>query len=112
MFPILWTVVSPFIDENTRKKFIVYSSTNFSGLSEYIDQQYIPEFLGGNCKVRILATGYTFSNAWPFDMLYEVCHMPYLLVPYKNNNKNASNFHHWELYFQYDCNDFGFMTVI
>lgn len=65
MFPILWTVVSPFIDENTRKKFIVYSSTNFSGLSEYIDQQYIPEFLGGNCKVRILATGYTFSNAWP-----------------------------------------------
>jgi hypothetical protein len=25
-FPILWTLVSPFIDENTRKKFELYAS--------------------------------------------------------------------------------------
>ena len=51
VFPILWTVVSPFIDENTRKKFVVYSGRSFSGLTAYIEQKYIPEFLGGKCKV-------------------------------------------------------------
>lgn len=51
VFPILWTVVSPFIDENTRGKFFVYSGHNFSGLSAYIAQEFIPEFLGGQCKV-------------------------------------------------------------
>ena len=51
VFPILWTVVSPFIDENTRSKFFVYSGHNFAGLSAYISPEYIPEFLGGNCKV-------------------------------------------------------------
>lgn len=51
VFPILWTVVSPFIDVNTSSKFFVYSGHNFAGLSEYIDQKYIPEFLGGHCKV-------------------------------------------------------------
>ena len=44
--------MSPFIDENTRKKFVVYSGRSFSGLSAYIEQKYIPEFLGGKCKVR------------------------------------------------------------
>ncbi|XP_067928437.1 SEC14-like protein 1 isoform X2 [Watersipora subatra] len=53
VFPILWTVVSPFIDENTRKKFVVYSGHNFTGLSAYIDQKYIPDFLGGQCKSAI-----------------------------------------------------------
>jgi len=53
VFPILWTVVSPFIDENTRGKFFVYSGHNFAGLSAYISPEYLPEFLGGTCKVCI-----------------------------------------------------------
>jgi len=53
VFPILWTVVSPFIDENTRRKFLVYSGHNFAGLSTYIDPQYLPDILGGKSKVTL-----------------------------------------------------------
>lgn len=37
VFPILWTLVSPFIDENTRKKFVLYASDQLTQeLSRYI----------------------------------------------------------------------------
>lgn len=47
--------VSPFINENTRQKFLVYSGNNYQGpggLVDYIDQEIIPDFLGGDCLVR------------------------------------------------------------
>lgn len=52
VFPVMWTLVSPFIDENTRNKFFIYSGKDYfgpGGLVNYIDQQYIPDFLGGEC---------------------------------------------------------------
>ncbi|KYM95244.1 Protein real-time [Cyphomyrmex costatus] len=44
-------------DENTRKKFIFYCGTDYQeqgpgGLSEYINQEFIPDFLGGSSEVR------------------------------------------------------------
>lgn len=56
VFPVMWTLVSPFIDENTRNKFFIYSGKDYfgpGGLVNYIDQQYIPDFLGGECYVSI-----------------------------------------------------------
>ncbi|KAG5346084.1 RETM protein, partial [Acromyrmex charruanus] len=55
-FPILWTLISTFINENTRKKFIFYCGTDYQeqgpgGLSEYINQEFIPDFLGGSSEV-------------------------------------------------------------
>lgn len=55
LFPILWTVVSPFIDENTRKKFLVYGGSDHEldgGLTDYMDKKSIPKFLGGDAEVR------------------------------------------------------------
>ncbi|XP_077414497.1 SEC14-like protein 1 isoform X2 [Vanacampus margaritifer] len=52
VFPIIWTLVSPLINENTRKKFLVYSANDYQGpggLVDYIDQTFIPDFLGGDC---------------------------------------------------------------
>ncbi|XP_015122014.1 protein real-time isoform X1 [Diachasma alloeum] len=51
-FPILWTLISTFIHENTRNKFIFYCGTDYQeqnegGLTDYIDAEYIPDFLGG-----------------------------------------------------------------
>jgi hypothetical protein len=48
VFPVLWTLISPFINENTRKKFMINSSEAvLTELSKYIDKQYLPDFLGG-----------------------------------------------------------------
>ncbi|KAK0397280.1 hypothetical protein QR680_002063 [Steinernema hermaphroditum] len=52
VFPVLWTLISPFIDENTRCKFMINSGGNDTVLPElakYIDPQLLPEFLGGPC---------------------------------------------------------------
>ncbi|XP_034567822.1 SEC14-like protein 1 [Notolabrus celidotus] len=56
VFPVLWTLVSPLIDENTRKKFLVYAGNDYQGpggLIDYIDREIIPEFLGGDCMCDI-----------------------------------------------------------
>nr|XP_033816662.1 SEC14-like protein 1 isoform X1 [Geotrypetes seraphini]XP_033816663.1 SEC14-like protein 1 isoform X1 [Geotrypetes seraphini] len=52
VFPVLWTLVSPFIDDNTRKKFLIYAGNDYQGpggLVDYIDKEIIPDFLGGEC---------------------------------------------------------------
>lgn len=49
--------VSPFIDENTRKKFLIYAGNDYQGpggLVDYIDKEVIPDFLGGECMVSVL----------------------------------------------------------
>ncbi|CAD7085860.1 unnamed protein product [Hermetia illucens] len=57
VFPIAWTIVSTFIDENTRSKFLFYGGPDClhmkDGLEQYIDSQIIPDFLGGPCKTLI-----------------------------------------------------------
>ncbi|KAL4712074.1 hypothetical protein ACJJTC_005310 [Scirpophaga incertulas] len=53
VFPILWTIVSTFIDENTRSKFLFYGGKDYlqpGGLLDYIPSDLIPDFLGGPCK--------------------------------------------------------------
>lgn len=44
------------VDENTRKKFIFYCGTDYQeqgegGLSDYIEPEFIPDFLGGSSEV-------------------------------------------------------------
>ncbi|XP_061129472.1 SEC14-like protein 1 isoform X1 [Syngnathus typhle] len=56
VFPVLWTLVSPFIDENTRKKFLIYAGNDYQGpggLVDYIDKEIIPDFLGGECMCEV-----------------------------------------------------------
>ncbi|XP_074866779.1 SEC14-like protein 5 isoform X2 [Carettochelys insculpta] len=56
VFPVLWTLVSPFINENTRQKFLIYSGNNYQGaggLVDYLDKDVIPDFLGGDCVCNV-----------------------------------------------------------
>uniref|UniRef100_A0A6I8SSH8 SEC14-like lipid binding 5 n=1 Tax=Xenopus tropicalis TaxID=8364 RepID=A0A6I8SSH8_XENTR len=60
VFPVLWTLVSPFIDENTRKKFLIYAGNDYQGpggLIDYIDKEVIPDFLGGECMCEVSEGG-------------------------------------------------------
>nr|KAF6296870.1 SEC14 like lipid binding 1 [Myotis myotis] len=56
VFPVLWTLVSPFIDDNTRRKFLIYAGNDYQGpggLLDYIDKEVIPDFLGGECMCEV-----------------------------------------------------------
>uniref|UniRef100_A0A8D1WLJ1 SEC14 like lipid binding 1 n=1 Tax=Sus scrofa TaxID=9823 RepID=A0A8D1WLJ1_PIG len=56
VFPVLWTLVSPFIDDNTRRKFLIYAGNDYQGpggLLDYIDKEIIPDFLSGECMVGV-----------------------------------------------------------
>lgn len=47
--------VSPLIDENTRKKFLIFAGNDYQGpggLVDYMGKDIIPDFLGGECMVR------------------------------------------------------------
>ncbi|XP_046681100.1 SEC14-like protein 1 isoform X2 [Homalodisca vitripennis] len=60
VFPILWTLVSTFIDDTTRSKFLFYGGNDYQGqggISHYIPDEYIPDFLGGQCKTKVLEGG-------------------------------------------------------
>ena len=57
VFPVLWTLINPFIDENTRQKFMIYGGNDYKGpggLVDFIEEKYIPDFLGGDCYVSIV----------------------------------------------------------
>ncbi|KXJ81298.1 hypothetical protein RP20_CCG020549 [Aedes albopictus] len=57
VFPVLWTIVSAFIDENTRSKFLFFGGPDClhieDGLEHYIPTEKIPSFLGGSCITMI-----------------------------------------------------------
>uniref|UniRef100_H2YPN6 SEC14-like protein 1 n=1 Tax=Ciona savignyi TaxID=51511 RepID=H2YPN6_CIOSA len=56
VFPVLWTLISPFIDEKTSSKFMMYTGTDYlecGGLVDYIPTEFIPDFLGGVSKCDI-----------------------------------------------------------
>jgi len=62
VFPILWTLVCPLIDETSRGKFLFYAGTdgrgeNFAlhagGLKDYIPEERIPDWLGGPANTGI-----------------------------------------------------------
>ncbi|KAL0102730.1 hypothetical protein PUN28_018200 [Cardiocondyla obscurior] len=70
-FPILWTLISTFINENTRKKFIFYCGTDYQeqgGLSEYINQEFIPDFLGGSSETYVMEGGVVPKNLYRMDL--------------------------------------------
>ncbi|XP_043504385.1 protein real-time [Polistes fuscatus] len=77
-FPILWTLISTFIHENTRKKFIFYCGTDYQeqgegGLSDYIDPEFIPDFLGGSSETYIMEGGVVPKHLYKVDLENTAC---------------------------------------
>ena len=51
MFTGVWKIAKGFIDEKTRKKIEVKGGNYFKTLLEYANEDQLPEFLGGSCKM-------------------------------------------------------------
>ncbi|XP_025410463.1 SEC14-like protein 1 [Sipha flava] len=67
VFPVLWTLVSTFINETTRTKFLFYGGNDYQasgGLSEFIAANDMPDFLGGPSKVKIPEGGFVPKNLY------------------------------------------------
>ncbi|XP_050420014.1 SEC14-like protein 1 [Adelges cooleyi] len=61
VFPVLWTLVSTFINETTRTKFLFYGGNDYQasgGLGEFISPDNMPDFMGGNCIAKIPEGGF------------------------------------------------------
>merc|ERR1719447_2364461 len=62
VFPILWTLVCPLIDETSRAKFLFYATdgqrgdqlaAQSAGLRDYLHEDKIPDWLGGLAQIPI-----------------------------------------------------------
>lgn len=72
VFPILWTLVCPLIDETSRGKFLFYAGSdggraeNFGlhpgGLKDYIPEDRIPDWLGGPANTGEDEEGNTYTR--------------------------------------------------
>ncbi|XP_043567427.1 SEC14-like protein 5 isoform X1 [Chiloscyllium plagiosum] len=74
VFPVLWTLVNPFINENTRQKFLIYSGNNYQGtggLIDYIDKEIVPDFLGGDCLCNIPEGGMVPKSLYQTEEMLE-----------------------------------------
>nr|XP_020664277.1 SEC14-like protein 5 isoform X1 [Pogona vitticeps]XP_020664278.1 SEC14-like protein 5 isoform X2 [Pogona vitticeps] len=70
VFPVLWTLVSPFINENTRQKFLIYSGNNYQGpggLVDYLEKEIVPDFLGGECVCNVPEGGLVPKSLYQTD---------------------------------------------
>ncbi|KAH8255761.1 hypothetical protein KR038_010021 [Drosophila bunnanda] len=74
VFPIAWTIVSAFIDEHTRSKFLFYGPDCVhmkDGLAQYLDEEIVPDFLGGPCKTMIHEGGLVPKTLYKMNSLEE-----------------------------------------
>ncbi|OXB55088.1 hypothetical protein ASZ78_012025 [Callipepla squamata] len=65
-----WFQVSPFINENTRQKFLIYSGNNYQGpggLVDYVEKEVIPDFLGGDCMCTVPEGGLVPKSLYQTD---------------------------------------------
>lgn len=73
VFPILWALVGTFINDNTRSKFTFFADGNHTptGLAEFLDPAYVPDFLGGPCQTSMPDGGLIPKNLYMSEEDYE-----------------------------------------
>ena len=52
-FTAVWKIVQGWLDEKTRQKIQIVGGKPFKTLVKYIDEDSIPDFLGGNCTRKL-----------------------------------------------------------
>lgn len=67
VFTALWAVMKGFLDEKTRAKIKLVGGNFKPKLLEFIDDENIPEFLGGKCTCSHHPEGCISSNIGPWN---------------------------------------------
>lgn len=52
-FTAAWKLVSGWLDEKTRQKIQIVGGKTLKELSKYVDEENIPDFLGGSCTRKL-----------------------------------------------------------
>ncbi|XP_058451749.1 protein real-time isoform X2 [Malaya genurostris] len=102
VFPVLWTIVSAFIDENTRPKFLFFGGPDClhteDGLEHYIPTESIPSFLGGSCNPSISTVAEPVPTKLYTRCFLSACHCTLIheggLIPkhlYKSDSAEENN---------------------
>ncbi len=81
VFPILWTLVCPLIDETSRGKFLFYAGTDHrgetlalhpGGLKDYLPEERVPDWLGGPANTGGASlTFFTFALFFNYNSCYK-----------------------------------------
>ena len=63
LFSGLWALIKPFINPKTQKKISIESGSGKKKLLELVDEDKLPEFLGGTCKDALTSDPGVFKEA-------------------------------------------------
>ena len=74
-FPALWSIIKPFLDEKTARKVIIKSDDYKDLLTEVIDEDWLPDFLGGKCTCQEFGSTCMQSGIGPWQD-YTLVHEP------------------------------------
>ncbi len=91
MFRACWTIIKAFLDEKTKSKVHLLGGDYKKTLTNYIDEDNLPDFLGGKCKCT--EQGCLFSNAGPWKDGGEIkisIPLDKLTIEEDNNNKGEN----------------------
>lgn len=67
IFPALWAVIKPFLDEKTARKVTIRGSDYKDLLLEEIDADLLPAFLGGKCTCKEFGSECMMSDIGPWQ---------------------------------------------
>jgi len=104
VFPILWTLVCPLIDETSRAKFLFYATdgqrgdqlaAQSAGLRDYLHEDKIPDWLGGLAQIPIPEGGLVPKSYYMSSQEFEKDQSPgpHLIENYHSLSLNKGQVH-------------------
>merc|ERR1719412_2389360 len=104
VFPILWTLVCPLIDETSRAKFLFYATdgqrgdqlaAQSAGLRDYLHEDKIPDWLGGLAQIPIPEGGLVPKSFYMSSQEFEKDQSPgpHLIENYHSLSLNKGQVH-------------------
>eukprot|EP00116_Pleurobrachia_bachei_P002101 sb/3462363/ len=96
LFPLAWTLVKGFINENTRRKCLVYAGSDYleeDGIHSYIRTCDIPDFLGGPSKCDIECNGLVPREEYTLSTEEVLSHEDAMQSLYKNVTLKKGEMH-------------------